>query len=441
MTVMPAFLRSHAASISARLLLAVLTLGIAAGSFAQSVATVKPPKLLTAGTPAKVALQYTTDEPGIVQIQLFDPGWKKVAASHINVAPGNRTEQLDVFIGGALRPAGGYIWQAVLYTPQWRKLAESVAYGVRVEEDDGGGDDSEWLPPGSWRLDTTLSEEFSKAGLPEKFFPMLGYNPKDYASSNEKGLRWSEPYDPETAAMHSTRFGNHWVADGVLAMQVITDKQRSNKLGVKVNSAYLISGRPVARDASEPTGVRWEGYKVSPRDGPIYISARIRTDYVQGWSSWFAFWLFSETRAYNNVPRDGTEVDIFEVAKGRPDYMRHAFNVANHWGDGSESKQFNGAEALQFVDVTDSKFHVWGLEWSTTEMKFYVDGKQYYRITNNIPSDPVDMFMLLTLEYQKNLWDANAGDGRIEGPKVTENSRRRVLSRAYVDYVRVHRKR
>ncbi len=434
--------RQFTAPIYALLIAAsLLTLLIAPTTVAQSVATVAPPKSLTQGTPAKVALQYSSQQYAIVQIQLFDPGWNRITASHRNVNPGNGTETLDVFIGPTLRPSGGYIWQAVLYTRSWQKLAESFAYGVRVNANDGGDSDGEWLPPGSWRLDPTLSDEFNKAGLPEKFFPMLGYGPEDYAANIEKGLRWNEPYDPETAAMHSTKFGNHWVKDGVLAMQVITDKSRTNKLGVKVNSAYLISGRPVARDSREPTGVRWEGYKVSPEDGPIYISARIRTDYVKGWSSWFAFWLFSETRAYNNVPRDGTEVDIVEVAKGRPDYMRHAFNVANHWGAGSESKQFNGAEALQFVDITDSNFHVWGLEWSTSEMKFYVDGKQYYRMTNNVPSDPVDMFMLLTLEYQKNLWDGNAGDGRIEGPIVTENSRRRVLSRAYIDYVRVHRKR
>lgn len=184
---------------------------------------------------------------------------------------------------------------------------------------------------------------------------------------------------------------------------------------------------------------------MSPAKGPLYISARIRSDEVVGHSTWFAFWLFSETRAYNGNPADGTEVDIIEIAKGAPNYLNTSFNVANHFlhSGGSESKQFNTLSkppALDFVNVTDSDFHTYGIEWTKTSMKCSVDGKVYYEFKENIPSNPVDMLMLLTLEFQKNAWDPNQGDGRLSGPFVKENGSIRVMSRAYIDYVRVYRK-
>ncbi len=48
------------------------------------------------------------------------------------------------------------------------------------------------------------------------------------------------------------------------------------------------------------------------------------------------------------------------------------------------------------------------------------------------------MMMMLTLEFQKNLWDANAGDGRFEGPFIDDQNGVRVMSRACIDYVRVY---
>ncbi len=118
-------------------------------------------------------------------------------------------------------------------------------------------------------------------------------------------------------------------------------------------------------------------------------------------------------------------------------------SLGNHWSQsgGSESKQFNPLSdppALSLVDVMDSDYHVYGLEWTTESMKCYVDGQLYYSFTENIPSDPVDMMLLLTMEFQVNAWDPNQGDGRISGPYVSDSEEMREMSRALVDYVRVY---
>ena len=80
----------------------------------------------------------------------------------------------------------------------------------------------------------------------------------------------------------------------------------------------LLSGYPEAWEKTEHSNVRWAGKFVSPADGPVYhFNCRVRTDQVVGYSTWFAFWLFTETRAYNGNPFDGTEVDIVEIPKGK----------------------------------------------------------------------------------------------------------------------------
>lgn len=326
-----------------------------------------------------------------------------------------------------------------------------AADGVSAATDVGESTGTDFLPAGDWELE--WSDEFEgDAGSPtdpkiDKWYPMLGYTPTDFQNNSEKGLRWSDGMDPNTAQMYSTRVGNHWRdGEGNLLIRASVDKVGpGNAHGQRVGTGYLLSGYPDRWDSSEPTNVKWEpgeGIFVSPQGGDLYITARVRTDKVVGHSTWFAFWLFTETRGYNDVPANGSEVDIVEIPKGAPDYMDKVFTVAHHWGS-SESKQFSEGtkpSSLSFVDVMDSDYHTYALEWSPTSMKCSVDGKVYYTFTDNIPSDPVDMMLLLTMEFQKDLWDRKAGDGRTSGPMVSEDAETRVMSEALIDYVRVYRK-
>jgi beta-glucanase (GH16 family) len=321
-------------------------------------------------------------------------------------------------------------WSSVLF---FSALAPFVMVEAAV--------DAEWLPAGEWTLD--WSDEFSGEGEVEQWHPMLGYTPTDYQTKDEKGLRWNGATE-ESAQMYSTRNGNHWLnGEGQLVIRAICDKTVSNDNGLKVETAYLMSGYPDRWDSSEPNGVKWEGKFVSPQDGALYISARVRSDQVIGHSTWFAFWLFTQTRAYNDNPVDGTEVDIIEIAKGEPEYMHHSFNVANHWGKtgASESKQFNSASkpvSTSLVDVMDEDYHVYGLEWTKDIMNCYVDGQLFYTFTENVPSDPVDMMLLLTMEFKPDAWDPNQGDGRFSGPYVSDDDEQREMSRALIDYVRIY---
>ncbi len=411
------------------------------------------PATVSAGGTAAPKLDYTLPTSGILQIQFFDSNWNRIAESNQSVAAGTGSKTFSVPIPAGTAAGTAYRWQGLLYDAGWNKKREVVKNNVTVSATTG----TDYIPAGNWNLE--WQDEFTgpagSASDPKitKWYPFLGYTPTDFTNNAEKGLRWSNGNDPNTAQMFSTKRGNHWRdGSGHLLVQVAHDKGGpTNFHGTHVNAAYLLSGYPANWDSTEPTGVKWlpgNGKFVSPQGGDLYITARVRTDKVKGWSTWFAFWLFTETRAYNGTPSNGTEVDVIEIAKGSPNYLLKSFNVANHYSTApntSESKQFSAGTtppSTSFVDVTDSNFHTYAIEWSANpaRMKCSVDGQVYYTFNQNVPTNPVDMMMLLTMEFQRNAWDPNQGDGRTAGPFVSETSTQRVMSQALVDYVRVYRK-
>jgi len=444
---------------------------------AQTVSIPEPPDEIVAGKQVEVSVEFKATKGDILQVQLFNSSWKKIVDGWVSVKSDDETHTFKLDIPANTAAGEGHLLQAVLYDSKWKKQTEVTLKDISIQAASGAAampekdaskvkpkakskakpnpipkpkfdpSQGEWLPPlesGKWELD--WSDEFDGNGEPEKWYPLLGYDPEAFAKSSEKGIRWSGK-TADSAWMYSTKTGNHWKnGEGQLVMQIAANKKKSNEHGRKVEAAYLLTGRPVAWDKTEPNGARWEGKFVSPaEDSPLYISASVKSDQIVGHSTWFAFWLFTETRAYNGNPEDGTEVDIVEIVKGKKSYLDHTFNVANHWKqkDGSESKQFNPLSkprAIDLVDVTDDQYHVWSIEWSTKKMTCYVDGKPYYTFTENIPTKPVDMMMLLTFEFKKDAWDPDQGDGRIEGPAVAEDEDQRVMSRAMVDFVRVYKK-
>ena len=338
-----------------------------ASSFGQSIELVDPAMTIESGKTITVTAKYDLPAKGIVQVQLMRSDWKKVGEQWKEMAAGASEVEMKIKVP-ADETSEKFIWQAILYDASWKKLKDQtvtdVVAGTATTEDTeelmpeteseteadsksetdskpktaadktppsttplpsgtAASDDDTWVPAGSWKLD--WSDEFNGKGKPEKWYPMLGYNPDEMKKREEKGLRWSGPTD-DTAWMYSTKEGNHWMdGEGNLVLRIVAKKKESNKNGPKVEAAYLLSGYPDKWDSSENNNVKWAGKFVSPKDGPLYICARIKTGQVKGHSTWFAFWLFSQTRAYNGNPADGSEVDIMEVAKGAPKYMNSSF--------------------------------------------------------------------------------------------------------------------
>jgi beta-glucanase (GH16 family) len=198
----------------------------------------------------------------------------------------------------------------------------------------------------------------------------------------------------------------------------LTDEFDGAKLdGVKPNDAKL--------DASKwhPCNPGWKGRKpgffakenVELRDGKLHLTARMedRKGLPDGYHTYTtaavkskatvlygyfeikcrpmdsrassAFWF------YRNTPERWTEIDVFEIGGGAPGHEHvvhmnaHVFHTPEekrHWSRGGKWKApFRLAEG----------YHVYALEWSREELKYYVDGKPVRTMKNTHWHQPLHM--------------------------------------------------
>jgi len=359
------------------IILGLLLATVGTFASAQSVSLTGGPSEITPGETYTVTVDSDFSEAGIVQVQLVQASWKRIAEKWKETQSGKQTTELELSVPADAVIGENYFWQVLLYDSDWKKKKEEIVKELKgsdvkpskalanatkkpaVEPAADVSHLANWTPEGEWSID--WQDEFDGKGSPKKWYPFLGHTPTDFADRTEKGLRWTGKTE-DSSWMYTSKTGNHVLnGKGQLVMRIVAEKDKTNANGLKVSSAYLMTGYPEKWDDTEPTNVKWAGKFVSPADGPLYISARIKTNQIKGHSTWFAFWLFSQTRAYNGNPADGTEVDIVEITKGKKDYINHSFNVANHWaqgGKGSEALQLNSGSdptAKSLVDVNDDQ--------------------------------------------------------------------------------------
>ncbi|WP_432797476.1 glycoside hydrolase family 16 protein [Poriferisphaera sp. WC338] len=108
-----------------------------------------------------------------------------------------------------------------------------------------------------------------------------------------------------------------------------------------------------------------------------YMEARIKMTVDAG--MWSAFWLQAPTMGTDISDPDGSgnEIDIIEYrGNGKS-------NNAVHWnGYGSNHRSWANEIPTHVVNPSDGQYHVYGLEWTEDQLKFYLDGTLRYTMTN-----------------------------------------------------------
>jgi beta-glucanase (GH16 family) len=112
-----------------------------------------------------------------------------------------------------------------------------------------------------------------------------------------------------------------------------------------------------------------------------YFEASIKFPQVRG--MWGAFWLMSPTLRDGARAEIGTEIDIVESIHNE----RGAYNSAIHWGGYGTGHRNRGSTRTP-VDIYDGEFHTFALEWTPTEYIFFVDGEEFWRVSENINRNP-----------------------------------------------------
>ena len=154
-----------------------------------------------------------------------------------------------------------------------------------------------------------------------------------------------------------------------------------------------------------------------------WFEARIKVSDVRG--TWPAFWMMPKN--YTTWPGDG-EIDIMEYAistQGKDKSSSSIHCNAYNWPNNTQKTH------VQPVTNAASEFHVYALEWTASEMKFYVDGKQHLVFKNEgkgHDSWPFDapFYLKFNMAWGGNMGGATDPNGL---PATYE-----------VDYVRVFKK-
>jgi beta-glucanase (GH16 family) len=154
------------------------------------------------------------------------------------------------------------------------------------------------------------------------------------------------------------------------------------------------------------------------------MEARIKLPVAQG--MWPAFWMLPTASYYGSWPRNG-EIDIMELVGLEPS---KAYGTI-HTHDNDAVRTFSSVYTLPSGTFADD-FHVFAMEWSPNEIKFFVDNNLYATKTNTTVSPypwvfDKPFFLLLNLAIG-GPW-ALAPDATTTFPQVME-----------VDYVRVYQK-
>lgn len=154
------------------------------------------------------------------------------------------------------------------------------------------------------------------------------------------------------------------------------------------------------------------------------IEARVKIPFGQG--IWPAVWMLGTNLVPAGWPNCG-EIDILENIGREPTIVHGTVHGPGYSGGNSIGRPYSLPGKAPFAD----DFHVYAVEWTTNQMKWFVDGQQYFSITpTNLPKGAKWVFT----EPQFILLNLAVGGQWPGYPDATTIFPQRMT----VDYVRVY---
>lgn len=150
-----------------------------------------------------------------------------------------------------------------------------------------------------------------------------------------------------------------------------------------------------------------------------YYEIRCRMSDFEGVMS--AFWLMPYQMPIDGTAGDGAEIDIYES----PYYLTDRVNYAVHWDGYDEAHQSIGCFPEPQIDGIYYGYHTYSLKWTDTEYVFYIDGKEFWRVTDPVAICHEKLYVKVTSH-------AGGWPGRIPDIRYLP------LTISETDYVRVY---
>jgi beta-glucanase (GH16 family) len=243
-------------------------------------------------------------------------------------------------------------------------------------------------------------------------------------------LTWSDDFD---GANGSRPDESSWVYDlgggGWGNQELQTYTNRADNAALR-DGALVITAR--AERFTGPDGI--------PRD---YTSARLKTkdrfaqsygkfeariQVPRGQGIWPAFWMLGADIEAVNWPQCG-EIDVMENIGREPTTIHGTMHGPGYSGGGGLGTGVPSPDGKPFADA----FHVFAVEWEPGEVRWYLDGRQYFsRKPSDLPAGTRwvfdhDFFLLLNVAVG-GAWPGNP-DATTTFPQEMK-----------VDYVRAYRR-
>jgi beta-glucanase (GH16 family) len=164
-----------------------------------------------------------------------------------------------------------------------------------------------------------------------------------------------------------------------------------------------------------------------------FLEARIHLVKPNGYQT--AFWMMpnsgvsmSNTGPHDGTAGDGAEIDIVEGNRLK------TYSLGLHW-DGYAKGVHKGAGSgrTKISNLHDVEYHVFGLEWTPTYLRFYCDGKVVKEINDPKAIPHVDEYII----FSGSCWGfSDWVDGDIRKNEFIQNGG---AEKGYIDYVRVYK--
>ncbi|MBN1807118.1 MAG: glycoside hydrolase family 16 protein [Sedimentisphaerales bacterium] len=255
----------------------------------------------------------------------------------------------------------------------------------------------------TWEL--IWSDEFDTPGLPDakKWTHEVGF------IRNNESQYYTE-----------SRKENARVTDGMLIIESRKERFRNPDYNPSGNSRRWKYSKEFADYTSASLTTRGKGQWCC---GRIEVRAKLPT----GRGTWPAIWMLGTNISEVGWPKCG-EIDIMENVGFDPNRIHANIHTQKYNHMRGTNK---GASII--VDKPFEKFHVYAVEWSPQQMKFFLDDKLYFTYENEKSGEAAwpydrDHYLILNTAIGGS-WGAQKGIDDSIFPQ-----------RFYIDYVRVYKK-
>jgi beta-glucanase (GH16 family) len=209
-------------------------------------------------------------------------------------------------------------------------------------------------------------------------------------SSAPDPARWAYPLDP---------YGLYHLPgrqEVNLASQLQVNGGTLTIVTERANTVDPLNGQTFPFRSGQLTTYRTFGFRYGT------VEARLKVPFMAGpaWTQgancvWPAFWMMPTTgtpAANAQIGEHSTtspEIDILEMYGDSQD----AADWHVHWSLSPPDAATAYYPAVEY----STDFHVWGLEWAPSHLRFFVDGVQYGEVTSRIPGSPYFYFIWLNV--------------------------------------------